>query len=60
MAIRDGVLSKDSVRILFFSADDGESRIDEIQLDRMGQPIDPPNNYRDFFMREELRILGVN
>jgi len=52
-------VSKEDVSILFFHAAGLENKIVEIKLNEMGQPVNPPKIYRDFFEKEQLRILGI-
>jgi AAA15 family ATPase/GTPase len=44
--------------VLFFDKDDIETNITRIKFDSDGNPIDPPQNYRGFFLSESIRNLG--
>ena len=59
MAVADRAISADDVSILFFERDHLETSIKEIQLDKDGEPVNPPESYRNFFLGEQLRLLGV-
>lgn len=58
-AISDRVITKDDVSILFFERERLENRIVQIHLDDTGEPIDPPDSYRSFFIGEQLKNLGL-
>jgi hypothetical protein len=47
------------VGILFFSKEAAEATISEVALSERGEIEDPPEGYRDFFLQEEFRILGL-
>jgi hypothetical protein len=51
-------LAKENVALLFFQNKKGISSIHHIELDSMGNIIDPPDGYREFFIKEELNNLG--
>ncbi len=53
-----GTLSPDSVGILFFDKPADRTLIHHIELDDMGNIINPPKGYRSFFLREEDRLLN--
>lgn len=56
-AIRKGKLSNEKVSIVFFEHKKSESEVHNISLDESGDPIDPPQGYRDFFVKEQLRNI---
>lgn len=56
--IRAGEVSRSDVSLLYFSQDSKCSHISNIELDKNGEVIDPPEDYRAFFLREELNTLG--
>jgi predicted ATPase len=58
-SIANKLIKKDEVSLLFFERDRLENKITEIELDEFGEPIDPPESYREFFIAEEMRILGL-
>lgn len=53
-----GTIPPDWVRILFFHREGYETTVYPIRLDAEGNVIDAPAFYRDFFLREELRLLS--
>ena len=61
MDVRDGKgnLNPEDVSILFFERDGLDVRIHSIRVDQEGDILDAPSNYRDFFMRELDRSVGV-
>lgn len=58
-AIGDGRLTRHDVSILFFERSRLENRITQIEVDDMGEPVDPPLSYRSFFLGEQMYLLGV-
>lgn len=59
-AVAEGLLSPIDVSILFFERRRLENVIHKIDLDSNGEPVDPPDSYRDFFVGEQLKILGLS
>lgn len=58
--VRDGKKLKPSdVSILYFERCAGEVKIHELELDETGNMIRVPDHYREFFMDEERRFLGL-
>ncbi|NQT39224.1 MAG: DUF3696 domain-containing protein, partial [Planctomycetes bacterium] len=61
MDIRDSdKLSPKDVQLLYFDRQEG-SKVDihSLELDKQGNIINAPAGYRDFFLREEHRFIGV-
>lgn len=58
-AILSKTINKNDVSLLFFDNDLHDNKIHHIELDENGDPVSAPENYRDFFMDEQLRVLGV-
>lgn len=58
-AIFHNQIEKDDVALLFFEKGQHKNAIHHIELDENGDPISPPENYRNFFMDEQLRVLGL-
>jgi predicted ATPase len=56
--IRSGEIQSSDISLLYFSQDEDGSHISNIELNKMGDVVDPPEKYRDFFLREELSTLG--
>jgi len=58
-SISENKISADDVSVLFFRREHLENEIIPIDLDDMGDPVSPPDDYRGFFIGEQLKILGV-
>ncbi|MFN0147595.1 MAG: AAA family ATPase [Dehalococcoidia bacterium] len=59
MDVRDGkALSPDEVSLLYFELQKGASKIYPIRFDELGNVLDAPSTYRQFFLKEEMRFLG--
>ena len=56
--VAKGTLDPNRVLILFFHKPRMETTVYPIHLDRLGNVEDAPDHYRDFFLQEELNILG--
>lgn len=54
-----GKLKPDDVSIIFFERRRLENTATQIVLAESGDPVDPPETYREFFLGEQLRILGL-
>ncbi len=61
MAIRDeqSHLTSEAVSLLYFEHTGAEVKIHEIALDSLGDIVDPPESYREFFMSELRNKFGV-
>ena len=61
MEVRDGTagLKPDDVSILFFERIDLDVRIHSLKIDAQGNIVGAPNIYRQFFMEETTRSLGL-
>ncbi len=61
MDVRDGVsaLKPEDISILFFERDELDVRIHSIRVDDEGNIRDAPEGYRQFFMEETRRSLGL-
>jgi predicted ATPase len=55
--VANGVIAPDRVAVLFFDKPALETTIHLIELDELGNLVDPPQGYRDFFLEEELNLL---
>lgn len=55
---KGGELSHDSVLILYFERSGLETTVYPLYLDRLGNILDAPPNYREFFLREEINLLS--
>ena len=60
MDIRDGrSISPDDVVLLYFERQGSNVAIHPITIDTAGNLVGEPNTYRDFFLTEERRLLGL-
>ena len=61
LCVMQQVLQPDELAILYFEkSDDGsQSRIHEISVDAQGNVLNPPDTYREFFLTETERLLGL-
>jgi len=59
LSIANGSIKKEDVAILFFERQRLENKIHVIRLDTDGEPMNPPRTYRDFFLGEQMKILGL-
>lgn len=61
MDVRDGEtpLKPEDVSILFFERGDLEVRIHSLIIDKTGNIVGAPDGYREFFMEETRRSLGL-
>jgi hypothetical protein len=61
MEVRDGnlKLKPSDVVILYFERSGGKATIHPIEMDASGNFVDVPKGYRDFFLEEERRLLGL-
>ena len=61
MEVRDNEseLSAEDVSIVYFERDDLDSKIYCLQLDEHGNVVGAPDSYRQFFMKETRRSLGI-
>ena len=61
MDVRDGEtgLAPEDVSVLFFERDDLAVRIHSLRFDQNGNVLDAPLGYRQFFMDETRRSVGL-
>ena len=61
LCVRQGILKPEELVILYFEMGKGgnESRIFNISVDLEGNILDAPDSYRDFFLTETERLLGL-
>ena len=52
-------LTPDDVSILFFERGELDARIHSLRLDDMGNVLDAPPSYREFFSAELTRLIGL-
>lgn len=53
-------LGENDVNILFFHRADLEASIHQIGISKRGDVIGAPDNYRNFFLREKMKSMGVS
>ena len=58
LLIRKGQVRKEDVQILFFSPQKTDVEIISIKLDDDGNIIDPPEDYRKFFLDEQFEFFS--
>ena len=58
MEIRDRKIDPSMLSFLYFENTPEGASIREIEVSQNGELVDPPSSYRDFFLTEELRLLG--
>ena len=57
--IRHGRISPDNVSLVYHEPKNGSVKIHNIEFDKQGNRINVPKGYREFFMRETDRVLGL-
>ena len=57
--IRRGRISPDNVSLVYCESKNGNVKIHNIEFDKQGNRINVPKGYREFFMRETDRVLGL-
>jgi hypothetical protein len=58
IAVREGAIEPASIGILYFDASRSNVGIHQIELDASGNILKAPKTYREFFIREQERVLG--
>ena len=58
LLIRKGQIRKEDIRILFFSPQKTDVKIIHIELGDDGSIINPPEEYRKFFLDEQLEFFS--
>jgi predicted ATPase len=56
--VSEGRLDPERVQILFFERAGLGTTIYPLRMDASGNVLNPPPTFRDFFLREELRLLS--
>jgi predicted ATPase len=56
--VANGKLDHDDIAILFFEKKNGGTKVHSLLLDEQGNIVNPPKHYRDFFLKEEIRLLS--
>jgi hypothetical protein len=55
--VAKGTISPDKVGILYFEKRGVDAQVHPIDLDETGNVTNPPEGYRDFFLKEEMELL---
>jgi predicted ATPase len=58
--IREGKISAEEVSLLYFSRNEFSADISTITIGPRGEILGMPENYREFFLREEIKNLGFD
>lgn len=58
--VRNGVVRSSDVSILYFEAAGTDVKISQIDLDDEGNIVKAPPTYRDFFVLEQMKLLGLD
>jgi predicted ATPase len=57
--IQEGRLKSDNVTIVFFRRGSHDTAVQNIYFTESGELLDPPADFRSFFLEEHSRLLGV-
>ncbi|MEW5883619.1 MAG: AAA family ATPase [Armatimonadota bacterium] len=57
--VAEGNISPDDVRIYYLELLDGATHVTRINVDKTGGFVDPPQDFRAFFLEEQRRLLGL-
>lgn len=57
--VRDGVIAPDSVSLLLFRRQGPDVSVINMGVDDKGEITHHPDDYREFFLREQARVLGI-
>jgi hypothetical protein len=58
LAARDKLVDPSMISLLFCDRSATEVRVYELSVDARGNLVGTPDGYREFFLREELRLIG--
>lgn len=56
--VKEGAINPSLVNIVFLEANGNDVEIHQLSVDKYGNILNSPPGYRDFFIREQERILG--
>lgn len=59
MCARDGIIKHQDVVIYHFTKKRASTICEKINIDQYGNIVDPPKNYRNFFLKEQLSLLSA-
>jgi len=57
--VRNKLIPPELINILYFESVESSVKIHEMHLDKQGNVLDAPSGYRDFFIREQEKVLGL-
>jgi len=62
LCVKEKILRPKDLSILYFENQENgsESKIHNISVDSQGNVLDPPNSYREFFLTETKKLLGMD
>ena len=58
ICVMEGRLKPEDFNVIYFHHENGETVLHNIGVDKNGNFINPPEEYRDFFQKEADRLLG--
>jgi AAA domain, putative AbiEii toxin, Type IV TA system len=59
LCILNQKIRSSDVSILYFESEGTGTKVHQIQIDDQGNMIDTPKGYREFFVKEQLELLGI-
>jgi AAA15 family ATPase/GTPase len=59
MAVAEGIIKPEDVLILYFEKQHLTTRVHHLFVDDKGDLVNPPQSYREFFMREQMSLLSM-
>lgn len=60
LAIKKKKINPKDVSLLFFERDGVDNHIFHVELDKSGDPVSAPEGYRNFFIDEQMKLLGLS
>lgn len=60
ICILNGLIRPNDVSILYFSSSGTSTDVSQISIDSTGNIVDVPTGYRDFFITEQMDLLGIS
>lgn len=60
MAIRNSEIKPKEVSLLYFQTEGTSTKIHQLEIDPEGNITHTPPGYRDFFVREQMEMLGIS
>ena len=59
LLVRDGVVDKDDISLIYFEPSGPSVNLHNLELDEDGNLLDSPPSYRQFFLKEVNRFIGI-